>query len=241
MDKDKKHHSMSSSVSEHVVRRKTFSSVYLVFRHCPCPSLSIHSTTAIQVFAQITLSALLWALLQTGAAGLPMESFLAHKHPSCCLLPPQGDNLCHRHVKLPSYRNHLYMSCITGNAWQQSVALTAVCLTTTTNGTRSPPSQRLIPSQVAACAYICEMTHGYENEVFPSFPSFSLPEVPWPDPLHARQRSPGTISTGWENILVGICSLNTNRMVHAKERILTLWHISKLWMTSKGTGELQNI
>ena len=30
--------------------------------------------------------------------------------------------------------------------------------------------QILNPSQVAACAYICEMTHGYENEVLPIFP-----------------------------------------------------------------------
>ena len=49
--------------------------------------------------------------------------------------------------------------------------------------------------QVAACAYICEMTHGYENEVNSSQSTFSvhlvsdsftfLPEVPRPHPLHA--------------------------------------------------------
>ena len=43
--------------SKHVGWRKTFSSVHLVSGHCPHPSLSLHSTTAIQVFARTLPSA----------------------------------------------------------------------------------------------------------------------------------------------------------------------------------------
>ena len=67
---------------------------------------------------------------------------------------------------IPLYRSINIFCITTGSAWQQSVASTAVCLTTTTIGTRSPTSQRPLSSQVAACAYICEMTHGYENDKF---------------------------------------------------------------------------
>ena len=43
--------------SKHVGWRKTLSSVHLVSGHCPHPSLSLHSTTAIQVFARTLPSA----------------------------------------------------------------------------------------------------------------------------------------------------------------------------------------
>ena len=92
----------------------------------------------------------------------------------------------------------------TGSAWQQLVVSTVACWTITTNGTRSQNSTKLLFSQVAACAYICEMTHGYENEVVPFIGihlanPLCLPEVSWPDSLHAWQWGPGTISTGFEN------------------------------------------
>ena len=94
-------------------------------------------------------------------------------------------------------------------------------------------------SQVAACAYICEMTHGYENEVNSSQSTFSvhlvsdsftfLPEVPRPHPLHAWQWSTGTVSTGLTNIAYTHRACTILALAQANSSTVG-WSLQRRWL-----------
>ena len=129
----------------------------------------------------------------------------------------------------------------TGSAWQQLVVSTVACWTITTNGTRSPNSTKLLFSQVAACAYICEMTHGYENEVVPLIGiHLTNPFVfqKFHDLIHCMLDNGALEQYPQVSRIHEIHTPTNNRMDRAKARILTLWQMCKLWMTSRGTGEM---